>query len=159
MSSSTAAKRALLNKMNSSAFAAQLGNEVSNAVRCVKGIYDFSKVGGAVADYNLVDDDGVPVVIPSGALIVNGFFYTKTAVTSGGSATIDFQLNSANDLLAAEAKTSFDTAAKVKVLIPDYATAADWIVLTADRNLVMSVNTAALTAGKVYCYVQYVLTL
>lgn len=159
MSSIPAASRQGLNSMNGSAFKFRLGNLVSNGVHCVKGNWDFSRDGGAVADFNLKNDDGETILIPSGAVVLNGFVYAKTAVTSGGSATFDFQLNAANDLLAAEAKGSFDTAAKKVQLIPDFATLSDAVVLTADRNLVMSINTAAATAGKLYCYVMYVLTL
>lgn len=159
MTSIPVANRQGLNNMNASAFKFRLGNIASNNIHCVKGVWNFATDGGAVASYNLKNDDGETILIPSGALILNGFSFAKTAFTSGGSATIGVQIEAANDLLSAEAKTSFDTINKVKSFIPVFATSSTWIVTTVDRNLVLKVNTAAATAGKIYCYVQYVLTL
>lgn len=151
----SATKRAQVMTTDFGAYKAQLGPELNKVPNCVKGIYDFSKVGGAVGDYNLVDDDGNPVKIPSGALVRNVVVLVDTAGTSGGAATVDLQVEAANDLLAAEAIASFSGNAKIQG-IPDFATVADQKLTTAERNLVMSVNAAALTAGKWRVFVDYV---
>lgn len=148
-------KRGLVMTTDYGAFKAELGKELNSVPNCVKGIYDFSKVGGATGDHVLVDDDGNPVKIPSGALIRNVVVVVDTLFASGGAATIDLNGNAANDLLAAEAVASFAANAKLQC-IPDFATVADQVLLTAERTLTMSVNTAALTAGKMRVFVDYV---
>lgn len=133
------------------------GRLLSNTLNCVKGVYDFTKVGGAVGSFNLVDDDGLAVVLPSGALIVNAFAFAKVAATSGGSATIALNSEGAGDLLAATAVASFSLSAKLQG-VPDFGTLGDSILTTAARNLQATVAVAALTAGKIYVYVFYILT-
>lgn len=151
----SAAIRALLGKTSWDSYKAGLGAEMNRVPNCAKGTYDFTKVGGAVGDFNLVDDDGAAVKLPAGAIALAVFVYAEVAVTSGGAATIDLNLEAANDLLAAEAKASFSLAAKVQG-IPDFGTLADSVRATVERNLTLSVNTAALTAGKLQVYVFYV---
>ena len=146
-----------LTHMNGTAYKYNKGRLISNSMSCVKGVYDFSKVGGAIGSFNLVDDDGNPVVIPSGALILNAFAFVYTAATSGGSATIALTAESAGDLLAATAVASFSASAKLQG-VPDFGTLADSVLTTAARNLQATVAVAALTAGKVEVYVFYVLT-
>lgn len=146
-----------LTRMNGTAYKYNLGRLISNSMACVKGIYDFTKVGGAIGTFNLVDDDGAAVVIPSGALILNSFTFVKVAATSGGSATIALNSEGAGDLLAAAAVAGFTLSAKLQG-IPDFGTLADSVLTTAARNLQATVATAALTAGKLEVYVFYVLT-
>jgi hypothetical protein len=134
----------------------KLGDLVHKNMNCVKGSYKFSRDGGAVGDINLKDQDGVStLVIPSGAVILNAFVHVTTALTSGGSATIDLNSQAANDLLAAEAVASFSSGAKIQG-VPDFGTLADAVVTTADKTLSLSINTAALTAGELSVYVFYV---
>lgn len=134
----------------------KLGSELSKGFNCAKGNWKFSRDGGAVGDINLKGLDGVEtVVIPSGAVIVNAFVVVKTAVTSGGSLTLDLNSEAANDLLAATAVASLTLNAKVQG-IPDFGTLADSKVMTADRTLSLSFNVAAATAGELDVYVFYV---
>lgn len=152
-----AATSDILNRMNGSAYKNNLGRLISNNLSCVRGTYDFSKVGGAVGSFNLLDEDGVAVKIPANALVLNAFAVVKTAATSGGSATVALTLESAGDLLAATAVASFSAAAKLQG-IPDFGTIADSVLTTAERTLIATVAVAALTAGKVEAFVFYVLT-
>jgi hypothetical protein len=149
--------RDALNKANDWVSAKhKLGDLVHKGFNVAKGNYTFSRDAGAVGDINLKDQDGVStVVIPSGAIILSAFVYVKTALTSGGSATVDLNSQAANDLLAAEAVASFSLGAKIQG-IPDFGTLADSVVTTADKTLSMSINTAALTAGELDVYVFYV---
>jgi hypothetical protein len=153
----TAAQRYALSRMNSTSLAQDLGKRLHHTFGCAVGIYDYSVQGGAVGDYNLKDVNGNDLKLPSGTLIMNVLAFANTAVTSGGSATIDLNAESANDLLAAEAKTSFSLSGTVQG-IPDFATKGDYVLLTAERTLSLSVNTAALTAGKVTVFVFFVYT-
>jgi len=148
--------RYALNRMNSSARKYDLGDALAGTLRCVIGTYRFTRDGGAVGDITLKDENGVAVSIPSGSIVLNCFTVARTALASGGSATLDLNLNTANDLLAASAFGSHTLGAKVQG-IPDFGTLADSVSLTADRNLTMSINTAALTAGALDVYVFCVL--
>lgn len=111
----------------------------------VKATYDFTVHGGAVGDIEL------DLKLPAGAIVYNGFINIVTDPTSGGSATVAIKIEGAADLLAATAIASvtgqLDT-------IPD-GTAANVVVLTAERKLTVTVATAALTAGKMDVYLQY----
>ena len=151
------ALRQSLNKSNDWIAAKnKIGDVIHKGFNVVKGSYSFSRDGGAVGDINLKDQDGVSVVkIPSGAVVLNAFVVVSTACTSGGAATIDVQIEAANDLLAAGAVASFSSAAKLQG-IPDFGTLADSVVTTAERTLSISVNTAALTAGAFDVFVFYV---
>lgn len=151
-----AAQRYIFNHMNKQSFDNGLGNKLSQALGCVVGTYDFSKVGGAVGSFSLKDPDGAAVKLPANALVLSAFAVVRTLVTSGGSATIALTLNSAGDLLAAEAVATFAAAAKIQG-IPDFGTLADSVLTTAERTLTATVATAALTAGKFDVYVFYVL--
>jgi hypothetical protein len=165
MSSSIAEKRVGLNKMNNVAGRFQLGSEVSNSLRCVKGIWSFAQsgdvpaMGGAVGDYSLRDDDGNIVKLPASAIVMNSLIYVKVPCTTGGTPTVDFQIEAANDLVSGTAFSTIDGSGETVQSIPDFATKGDYVVTTAERTLTMSINTAPLTAGKLYCYVFYVLAL
>jgi hypothetical protein len=135
----------------------QLGKLMHRTTSVVKGSYSFARDGGAVGYITLKDQDGVtPLTIPSGALILNSLVYVTTAVLSGGAATVGVGLEADNDIFNATAKASLSIGAKI-VGIPDYATAADYLKLTADRSFRLKVGTAALTAGVLDYYVWYVL--
>lgn len=145
----------LLNKMNSMASKTQLGTLLRNRKGTLKGIYDFSTRGGAVGTYNLYDEDGNVVALPSGAIITQVYVDIVTAFTStGGTGTIALTANSSGDLLAA---VDADTLSGVNAGIP-VGTAATMVKTTADRNLSLAVATAALTAGKAHVFVDYVLS-
>lgn len=147
--------RELFNRFtdNGTAYKYKFGDLLSNNLGMVVGTYDFSKQGGAVGSFSLKDRDGNPVKLPTGALILNAFAVVRTAVTSGGSATIALTAESAADLLAATAISSFSAAAKLQG-VPDFGTLADSVATTAERTLTATVAVAALTAGKfdVYCF-------
>lgn len=149
--------RQQLNRMNGTAYKASLGDNLSSKLGCLRATYDFAALGGAVGAHQLLNDDGEPVSLPAGALVVNAFAFVKTACTSGGSATISLEIESAADLLALTAVASFSAAAKIQG-VPDFGTLADSVLTTAARHPVLSVAVAALTAGKVECYIFYVLT-
>lgn len=151
-----AEKRALLSKANDwPACKADLSGELHKAFTVAYGYYDFATAGGAVGDYNLVGSNGLSVVLPSGALVLNAIAFVETAVTSGGLLTLDLNIESANDLLAATAVASLTLSAKIQG-IPDFGTLADSVLLTADRTLTASLNVAAATAGKFHVFVFYV---
>lgn len=144
-------------RMNGTAYKHRLGRRLSNTLTCVKGTYDFSKLGGAVGSVSLLDDDGMAIKIPTGSLVLNAFIFVPTALTSGGSATIALNIESAGDLLAATAVASYSAAAKLQG-IPDFGTLSDAVLTTAERTLQATIATAALLTGKFEAFVFYVIT-
>lgn len=146
--------------------AASLTN--TNAGRWIAALYDFSVHGGAVGSIPL------RVRVPAGAIVINSFLHVVSAPTSGGSATIALTLESAGDILTA---TAFDAApfdgtfglGKARytpgidlgsgdgsdTAIDDSAAAA-FVLTTAERQLTLTIATAALTAGKINIFLEYV---
>lgn len=118
----------------------------------LRGKYDFSISGGAIGTINLLDESGKALDMPKNAVITSAMIDVVTAFTSGGSATIALNANSAGDLKTATAVASYSTG--IKACTP-VGTAATAIKLTADRKLGMAIAVAALTAGKAYVLVEF----
>jgi hypothetical protein len=114
-----------------------VGAPFSNDIKVVRVIYDYSVDGGQVEDNTVLTADGAILVRCIGAIV-------ETAMTSGGSATIDLgKGTSGAEFVSAEAYTSFSAAAF-------YASESAAFVKLADGEVInMGVATAALTAGKV----------
>jgi hypothetical protein len=122
-------------------------------------VYDFAVSGGATTGTKLLlDDQGNPATLPKGAIVTNVTADAITSVTSSGSGTLGLQLLTSSDLASAIAKTALaagDFAAGVPV-----GTAATWVgPVTAVGGTQMQaiIATAALTAGKVKFFVEYVI--
>lgn len=152
----TAEKKYAIDRMNSTSIKHALGTELHKTKNSVKCTYDFTVQGGAIGSINLLDEDGVAVTIPSGAIITRTLIYVPVACTSGGSATIAVKSKSAADLKAATAYTSFTLAALLDGVPAN--TAATSIVMTADTIPAITIAVAALTAGKINVFIEYVLT-
>lgn len=114
--------------------------------------YDFSSDGGAVGDISVGG-----AVIPAGAVITSGVIHVKTAVTSGGAATVAIKAVGANDILAATGKASLTLNALLDT-VPDGAAANMIRVASNVTALTFTVGTAALTAGKIAVALEYVVT-
>lgn len=123
-----------------------LGSELSSKVHAIKCNWKFSRDGGAVGAIDLKNEDGSDVVLPAGFVIQDSLIVVKTAVTSGGSATLAFAANSANDIKTAEAVATF--AADALIAGIPVGTAASAVLCTAQRTPTLTVATAALTAGE-----------
>lgn len=109
--------------------------------------YDFSEHGGVVGD------NALPFVLPAGAIVYAGMIDVITAPTSGGSATVALKLEGAGDILAATAIGSLTGLVDV---VPD-GTAGNAVKTTVERQLQLTVATAALTAGKMIIHLDYYL--
>lgn len=116
----------------------------ARGTRRTKFTYDFAVHGGAVGTIAVAASDP----IPSGAIVVDAFLNVLTVPTSGGAATIALGVQAAGDLLAAAAIAGAPwSTTGLKSLTPAF-TGATAIALTAARSLIVTVATAALTAGK-----------
>lgn len=141
----------------------------TNASHCVAALYDFDVHGGEVGAVPL------RVRLPAGAIVVNSVLHVLDAPVSAGSATIAITLESAGDILAATAfdappfngtlglglarytpSTKVPDVGDVPVVIDDSAAAA-FVVTTTERELTLTIGTAALTAGKLNVFLQYYL--
>ena len=113
--------------------------------------YDFSVHGGAVGAITLTALAGM---LPDNACIVGAYLEPLTDLTSSGSATVKIGVTGNDDaLIAATAynHASFDGPDKIVAL-----TAEVPLKLTADCNVLATVATAALTAGKFRVHVDYI---
>lgn len=138
-----------LNRMNSYAQKAQLGDKIFSTKQNFVGLYDFSVQGGATGTINLLDSKGVALKLPANFVITNVIIDNITNPTSTASTTdISIGINSTADLLAIIDETAFDGTG-LKAGIP-VGTAATAVKVTAEAAVTISFATAAVTAGKVY---------
>ena len=120
------------------------------AAKVAVGLYDFATDGGAVGDITLRGD-----TIPSGAIIVDALLQVDTLLTSGGAATVALKTEGAADINAADAIAGAPWSA-TGAYRPDFTATTAPITTTAERSIVATVATAALTAGAFKAYVWYV---
>ena len=124
----------------------KLGRELGRAMQCIPCNWKFSRDGGAVGAINLKDENGDAVKIPAGFVVWDSAILVKTAVTSGGSATLAFAVESANDIKTAEAVATFSADAIVAGI--PVGNAASAVLCTAERTPTLTVATAALIGGE-----------
>lgn len=114
--------------------------------RCDSYLFDFDLDGGAVGDIDFER------LIPAGALVTAIYSDELTALTSGGSATVQLKAG-ATDLTDALA---FDTGFTGQDSLA-LASSAEAIKVSSASAVSITIATAALTAGKVRFYVQYLM--
>lgn len=131
---------------------------VAHKAKCVlKCVFDASIVANrTVAAHALVDDLGNTATLPKGAIVTRTYWNAVVAVTSGASATLAFDLLTAADLLAATAKATLSLAALGEGI--QDGTVTHFLQCTADTIPTATVGTAALTAGKVNLFIEYVIS-
>lgn len=111
--------------------------------------YDFAVDGGTIGDIPLRGDS-----LSEGAVITGGMVHVKTTCTGGASATVSLKVESAADVMAATAMAGMVTNALLDVE-PD-GTAAHAVRTTENgRQVVATIATAALTAGKFVVALEY----
>lgn len=142
-----------LNRVNPEiAFKNQLGRLViKHSERVLKCTYDFAKVGGAISSINLQNEDGKICVVPKNAIIEQVLIDVITAGTTSASGTMAITAQTAGDLKAALAAASYTG---ILAGIP-VGTAATAIKMTADRTVIGTIATGALTAGKWNVLIRY----
>jgi hypothetical protein len=117
-----------------------------------RAYYDFATDAGAVGALNLRGDK-----IPSGARVLSAHIDVATIVTSGGAATVSIGVESATDIRAAATLGTAPSLAAVACPVSaavNRGTAA--VKTTAERHIVATIATAALTAGRFSVLVEYV---
>lgn len=145
-----------LNRVTSEiAFKDQLGRLIiKQNQRLLKCTYDFTKQGGAISSINLQNEDGKACIVPNKAIIRDVLIDVLTAGTTSASGTMALTAQSAGDLKAALAAASYTgLVAGVPV-----GTAATAIKMTADRTVIGTIATGALTAGKWNVLIEYIIS-
>jgi hypothetical protein len=131
--------------------------DIQKSNRIAKASYDFTVVGGAVATITLPNAD----IIPNGAIITKVMVDMKTALTSGGSATV--VINGGGITIAGATPAAYGSApfnGTVPAVIGQstgLTVTAPYIpqVATSSAPITLTVGTAALTAGKFDIYIDY----
>jgi len=119
-------------------------------------LYDFSVGGGAVGAVTLTALDGAASTLPAGAIITRCITKCKTALTSGGSATVALGITGATT--AFEGATAYTDGSYAAANAMDLKTpSAPILVSTADSAVLATIATAALTAGKVEVSLEIIL--
>lgn len=152
----------------------QLATSAANAYAGTHTDLTAGSASGAYLTKNCFGTVKTGIVIPKGAIITGGYIDVKTSVTSDGSATIAFGTGlSTTDLLAATAKATLAADYTTAVLPGSPAlgssaslgsTAAlfqallgtSYIEATSDTEVVLTIATASLSAGKFDVVVEYV---
>lgn len=134
---------------------AQIGvvgtQQYTGRTKWARAYYDFATDGGAVGAINLRGD-----ALPSGALVLKSIIKTVTAVTSGGAATVSIGTEAATDIRAAATLATAPALNATGTLLGAVTGATDPVALTADRHIVATIATAALTAGRFSVIVEYI---
>lgn len=118
----------------------------AGGLRCESVLLDLSSDSGAVGTVNCQRQ------LPAGAVVVRVLSDELTALTSGGAATVQLKAGSTNltDALAFDTDfTGLDSQA--------LASSAEAIKVSSASDLSVAIAAAALTAGKVRFFVEYLL--
>lgn len=123
----------------------KLGSAWSNEEKVAEFEYDFSNDAGAVGTVTLGDCD-------QKMLITQAIVFVETACTSGGSATVIIGPSSNTDAF-------LDITSGAVGNLTDNATVIETTgigsVVESTETFVMTIATAALTAGKIKVYLKY----
>lgn len=129
-------------------------SNISNAnIQVVEFLYDFAVHGGAVSTIDL--SSRLNSALPVGSAIMRVSYFVETAMTSGGLATVSIgDSGSAVRYLAA---TAFNAGAFAVNNLAIAAIGLPHQVLTANAGkFAIAIAAAALTAGKLRFYVEYI---
>lgn len=116
-----------------------------------RAVYDFAVDGGTVGDITLTTTP----TIPNNALVTEAMIHVKTVPTSAGAPTIALKLNGAADVNAADAISGAPWSATGLKRADALEGVDKGLVASAERSLVATVGTAALTAGVFHVYIEY----
>jgi hypothetical protein len=132
-----------------------VGAGFNNQVEYARVTYDFSVDGGATGALDLMTAGAGGIVIVDARLVV------KTACTSGGSATIKWGPSADDDRFCNTTQGAVASLTAGAVIVPPALEGTPNVIacpfyLAAAAKLIMTIGTAALTAGKVEFVIGYV---
>ena len=127
---------------------AKLGTRVMHVQ---KYTYDFATQGGAISSITLTDDLGNAQLLPDNAVLLGATCEVVTGVTSAGAATLRFGYAGSDAyFLGNTAKANFDADGKAEKMEATTPTK-----LTAVKAVLMTIESATLTAGKLNVWIRY----
>lgn len=126
-----------------------------NQVQYEKIVYDFAVDGGATGALDVL------TAATGGLLIVHAHAVVLTACTSGGSATVKFGPSADDDRFINTTQGAVASLTANAVIVPPALEGTPNVIATpyylaAAAKLVMTIGTAALTAGKIEFTIGYV---
>lgn len=126
-----------------------------NQVEYTRVTYDFAADGGATGALDLVTAGSGGIVIVDARLVV------KTACTSGGSATLKWGPSADDDRFCNTTQGAVASLTAGAVIVPPALEGTPNVIacpyyLAAASKLIMTIGTAALTAGKVEFVIGYI---
>lgn len=123
----------------------------------LKAQYSYAIQGGASGDVTLVDDEGLAVKLPSGAIIYDCLIDVLTQpASSTSSGSLAFSSNAVADLKAAAFVASYTTSSRIACL--PTGTVGSSVKMSSEATLKVRIGSEALTAGKVNIWVNYVVS-
>lgn len=137
-----------------------VGTQISGG-NWMRAIWAYNLQGGtANRDMVLQDPEGLPAVLPQGAIVTDCLIDVVTPVTASAvtSTSIAFNSNAVGDLKAlAYSQTAGYTTAQRIACIP-VGTAATAVKMASEATLKMRIGSEALTNGRINLYVNYVIS-
>lgn len=123
------------------------------------GVIDFALGHAGTGTYNIKDLNGNDIILPANSRVHNGYMETVTTFT-GATATIALGYTPDGTTTAILGTTTATTlTAGTKTALTPVGTAAGASAkTTAPRQVILTVATAALTAGKAYVFLEIVTT-
>ena len=122
--------------------------------------WDYDNDTATVAEHTLKNPDAKGMSLPIGFVITGGWLEVVTAVTSGGSATLEVGTKGTSDdpngfvTSIGKASLTVNSVHPFDGALAHNTTAAGRRVRTTACPVSITIGTAALTAGKFYVYVQ-----
>lgn len=134
--------------------AATSGATFGNAEETVRVVYDFAVDGGATGALTLLTASDAMVITHAHATV-------KTACTSGGSATVKWGTNGTDNLFMSVTQGAVANLTAAATILPVAVEGTPNVLalpakLAAAGSLVMTIGTAALTAGKIEFVIRYI---
>lgn len=127
--------------------AKSLGQEFSNEVAIVRNSYKFSVDGGAIS--------ALPIFTATADMVIVGIHaLVKVACTSGGSATVAVGVTGTADLFVTAVEGAVANLTLNAILKPN-AVGDLPVRLASGSSVLMTIATAALTAGEIEYVIRY----
>jgi hypothetical protein len=122
-------------------------SKLNGTLITLNGLYDFAVDAGAVGTVT------IGMYLPKFAVVRSFFTSTITTVTSGGSATIAFGYSGSTQAFQTTTAIASYTA---NTSLNGVDLMANPLVLTDFQSIIMTIGTAAITAGKIKMSISYV---
>lgn len=124
------------------------GTGFRNQVNHIEFEYDFANDGGAVGTIKLGKFE-------QKCLVRKASVHVLTACTSGGSATVKIGTSTGDDDAFLDTTSGAVGSLTLNAVVEE--TAGQSLIVAADEDVEMVIAVAALTAGKIRVYVEYIL--